>query len=490
MTSDPDKLKGAWTGSAKSTHDFADNDVGEDIDPAMDDYIAEEWEAELGDVDIGPPVTPPPPPERLSGHKKTKPRTLLKLMAVMLLLLAATALAFVKIPGIAKSKLESKLHAAGFPLAQVGSIDLGPSSLSAQSIKLDQYGFDEVKTLQADVNWINFMTSGDLNSLSLSGVKLGRDASTIGPDVRQMIGNLLLLPGYRVSVNDATIDITTDFGEIRVTMEGTVQPDPETSQHIINARVQSSQFQLGFDSTWKGTLSAETGLDLSAEIVDGRLNIGPLRVSRYNGWAGIAMKDAGYTLESQMDAGSATFMDVPLQNLSLVTSYGAGMTNIIFRSGISGMPDVLFTADLLRNDTGPVFTAALSGQNLGMFLDYIEEATGRPKEIRPELVDFASFRFKMDFESDKRFVGGPLPFFIGLASNDQSVMQGNILVYPDTLEVRGSLETSDELALAFQDYFKISSENMRQNYIRLDGDLRRFFAFGDPAETTTLPAVQ
>jgi hypothetical protein len=182
-------------------------------------------------------------------------------------------------------------------------------------------------------------------------------------------------------------------------------------------------------------------------------------------------------------------MDVPLQNLSLVNEHKDGKSSGIFRSGISGMPDVLFTADMARSDGNDFFTAILAGKNLGSLLDYIEEATGHKKIIRDALVDAGPFQFTTKFEAEKRFVGGPLPFSVTLNTKGQKTVDGNILLYPDTLDVRGSLETNTEMAQALQDYFKIPSTNMRQNFIRLDGDAKRFFYMG-PAQAAAPESPQ
>lgn len=471
-----DGLKSAWKNS--SLPEKTDLESEEDIDLEMMMYM------EDMDMDLDEGYVPPPPPPSPKASRKFKNPFSFKpkgfvVPAVLALFAGLFFIGFFQIPGMAKSKLEAKLHAAGFPQAQVNDVSLSASSVTANNVKLDEYGFDEIKTIQANINWPSFLTSGDIGGLNVNGLKIGRDSANIGTGVRQFIGNLLLLPAYRISVSDAVIDITTDFGELRVNMDATVTTDQENGIRTIKARVQSSQYQLAFDSSWNGTLSKEGTLDLSAEVVDGRLNIGPLRISRFNGWIGTSVEGGSHIMQSQMEAGSASFMDVPLQNLSLIGSYGDNQTSIIFRSGISGMPDVLFTGDMLNKAEDHSFSAILSGNNLGMFLDYIEEATGRTKEIRQELIEAGDFRFTMNFEPEKRFVGGPLPFSLSLRTNGTENVKGNILYYPDTLDVRGSLETEIGMANALQDYFKIPAASMRQNFIRLDGDIRRFFYFGE-----------
>jgi hypothetical protein len=405
-------------------------------------------------------------------------------IAATLLLIAA----LVQIPSLAKSRLTQTLADAGFKNAEIGIISIRPSSVLAENIKLDQYGFDEIKALGADINWASFLGAGKINGLTIQGVKLGRDATNIGSGTRQLLATLLNLPQYRITLSDLTLDITTDFGEIRLTADAQINSDDNVDERDIKANIKAEQYQLGFDSTWQGTLNSNGKLDIAALVEGGRLNAGPLRISRFNGWIGASASEGKYEWQSQMEAGSATFMDVPLQNLSLVNEHKNNKTNAIFRSGVSGVPDILLTADFVKSPQDNIFTAILSGKNLGNFLDYIEEATGRKKTINDALLNAGSFELVTKFEPDKRFVGGPLPFSVAMTTDREKSVNGNLLFYTDTLDVRGSLETNPDMAQAMQDYFKIPPANMRQNFIRLDGDVKRFFYIEEQPPAASVPA--
>lgn len=386
--------------------------------------------------------------------------------------------ALIQIPALAKNRLAQTLADAGFRNAQIGTVSVRPSSIVAENIKLDEYGFDEIKALSADINWPAFLITGKINGLTIQGIKLGRDSDNISSGTRQLAGTLLNLPDYRIVLSGLTLDITTDFGEIRLQADAQVNSDNNPAERDIKARITAEQYQLGFDSSWQGVLKDNGQLDLTASVEGGRLNAGPLRVSRFNGWVGASVAEGKYEWQSQMEAGSASFMDVPLQTITLVNEYKDGASSGIIRSGVSGMPDVLFTGDFSRAKEESFFTAILSGKNLGSFLDYIEEATGRKKVIRDALVEAGAFQLVTKFEAEKRFVGGPLPFSVSLTTDGKTSVDGNLLFYPDTLDLRGSLEADDEMAQAIQEYFKIPPENMRQNFIRLDGDARHFFYMG------------
>lgn len=408
----------------------------------------------------------------LLAERSKRSLTMIGLTALALLLVVYMVL---QIKPVVRGHLEAMLRNAGFETVTIGDIDFYPSGFRTTDITLDPYGFDTIKSLSASVNWPRFLMSGKVSGLEIKDVSLSRDSKHFGSAGRQLAANLLDLPPYRIQLTNLVLDLDTGFGAIRLTMDATAEPGKSEGSHNVQARINADQYQLGFQSTWQGTLNKDGALDLTGNVVEGRLNLGPLRISRFNGWAGTTISSSGYTLQSQLEAGSASFMNVPLQNISMVNDSSAAKDDVIVRSGISGMPDILFTADLTRTEKEQNFVAALKGKNLGGFLDYIDEVTKADKTISQSLTSLRDFEIVGRFQPEKRFVGGPMPFAMTATADGNTLLDGNVLFYPDTFEVRGSLEAKDNMASALQSYFKIPSANIVQNFIRLDGDARAFF---------------
>jgi hypothetical protein len=430
------------------------------------------------------PANDLPPEANLAAITPQPARRRIRLIIFGVIVFVLLGIYF-SIQPLARKHLSAKLHEAGFAEARVENVLVHFGSVTAHNIKLDSFGFDEIKLIDAQISWPAFLLGGEIKSLTLDGIHLGRDASSLSSTAKQTFDGLLKLPRHRIDLKNVTLDVTTDFGELRFTGEATLNGQDNPGGRDIRARIKSEQFQLGFDSTWQGVLSENGTLDLTAEVEGGRLNMGPLRISRFNGWIGGRTEAGAFSIQSMLEAGSAEFMNIPLQSLSLVGDYSNEATTVMFRSGISGLPDIVGTADYIRTGTQePTFNANLTGDGLGNFLDYIEEATGRKKNIRDTLLEIGAFQLEASYEAEKRFVGGPLPFALSLRAEEGALFNGTFLFYPDTLDVRGSLETTTDIATGLQEYFKIPSENMRQTYIRLDGSLQRFFVA--PAE---LPAV-
>ncbi len=376
------------------------------------------------------------------------------------------------IPATTKSNLESILAKAGFPAVSIENISLRPYGLLATNIKLDESGFDGIESMRVGVNWASFITTGAISALEIKNIHISSQEGMESASTQNLAKNLLNLPEYPLSISGGIFDLTTMFGEIRITFDADIRVSSEKGR-TVKAHVNADQFQLGFKSAWEGVIDESGKLDISGTVLDGRMNAGPLRISRFNGWLGISLDQHGYALQNQMEAGSATFMNVPLSNLTLVQEFTPSEGNLLFRASVSGMQDVLFTADMIRSAGKETFKSSLSGKNLGNLLDYAGEVTKTDKTIRDELLHVENFEAHFDFESEKRFVGGPLPFSVTLNTPDEKLVSGNVLFYPDTYDVRGSLETTNDMALALQDYFKIPSSSMKQNYIRLDGNARK-----------------
>ncbi len=403
-------------------------------------------------------------------------RTIL-LLALIGLVFTGLYLIMVQAPRSAAAHVESLLRGAGFSDATIGDMTLRPSGFAAKDIHLDREGYDRIGELKADLSWPVFLTTGKIGQMAVRDVNIIRTSETLAASGRQLVDALMHLPSYRLTLGNVVIDLGTQYGDLRLTAEAAVNSDSNPEDRDIKARIIAAQYQLGFDSNWEGALRRDGTLELAAKLEGGRLNFGPLQISRFNGWMGLDIAGTDYSFQSQMEAGGAKFFDIPLQNVTLVNDHRAKTASVIARAGISGMKDVLFTADYSREGDNPAFIAALKGDGLGSLLDYVEESTGQPKTLRPALEQAGRFNGTLTYQPERGFVGGPLPFSVGMTVEDGNMLNGTLLFYPENFDVRGSLETDADMVGALKDYFKIPSSSIRQNFIRLDGNSRRLLRF-------------
>lgn len=422
-----------------------------------------------------------PPPKKAKAKKIAPQRILPKIstppkrMAVPGAVIALAALGvftLAKAPGMAQARLEQALHRAGFPDAKIGDVSLSLTQITASKITLDKSGYDQINTIEAAAGFPAFLFTGNISGLKIDGIRISRTQDASAPALQKIALRLADLPDYRVTVSNARLDLGTAYGELSILGDAQINTDENPESRDIKARIRTDQYQLGFDSAWQGVMNADGMLDMTGNITDGRMNAGPLRISRFTGWSALTLGKDGYTLQSQMDAGSAAFMGLPLQNLSMAYELGAANKSAILRAGISGLPDMHFSLDYLANKDKNILSAVLSGNNLANFLDFIEVQTARKKELVSPLVDAGAFELRGDYQPDRRFAGGPLPFEVTLTADGKKSLGGNILFYPATMEARGSLETDSGMAGALKNYFKIPSANMSKNSIRVDGSVK------------------
>lgn len=404
-------------------------------------------------------------------------RRTIMLLALIALVFTGLYLVMVQAPRSAASHIESTLHSAGFPDATVGDITLRPSGFVAKEVHLDREGYDRIGELSADLSWPAFLTTGKIGQMSVRDVNIIRTSEALAASGRQLIDALMHLPSYRLTLSNVVVDLGTQYGDLRLTAEAAINSDSNSEDRDIKARILAAQYQLGFESNWEGALRKDGRLELAAKLEGGRLNFGPLQISRFNGWMGLDVAGTDYSFQSQMEAGGAKFFDIPLHNVTLVNDHRAKNSSIIARAGISGMKDVLFTADYTRDGETPTFVAALKGSSLGGLLDYVEESTGHAKTLRPALEQAGRFNGALTYQPERGFVGGPLPFAASMTADGKNMLNGTLLFYPENFDVRGSLETEDDMIGALKDYFKIPSTSIRQNFIRLDGNSRKLLRF-------------
>lgn len=398
-----------------------------------------------------------------------------KLTIILIVIIAFIYVIAITIPDMAKTRVITMLEKSGFQQVSVDKIHLRPASIRAANIKLDPSGLDTIETLDIDLNWVSFLLGGKINGLDIKNANISTEMNEASSASHKLLQSLLSVSNFRLDLSNITIDISTLFGDLRMRLDATVDKGKETSTRSIKAKLTADQYQLSFSSEWEGTVDKNGVLDLTGNVLDGRMNMGPLRISRFNGWLGVGFNNKDYTAQGQLEAGSATFMKIPLQNISFVNQVTPAQSLISIRSGISGMPDVRFAADLTKNDKQESFAAILKGKNLAALLSHMDNVTQKKRTISPNLLNHHDFDLEATYQPDRRFVGGPLPFSITLNADDGEIMEGNALLYMDTMDIRGSLETDVETATALQDYFKIPSENIKQNFIRLDSDMKKLF---------------
>lgn len=392
--------------------------------------------------------------------------TLKRALFVLTPLLVLSAIWLFLVPSFAQSKIETLLAETGQKKAVIGSLSVHPSYILAEDIRLDRDGFNRIDSLKTSINLKNFSiesieigtlsTSHEIKSFPSLLVSLGRFQNT--------------LPAGDLSIETLRSDFATPHGDIRIESSLKISAQKEGKRRI-EAKVKAKQYQLGFDTKWSGFIDAEGKLHLEGEILDGRLNIGPARLARLSGWLAYSAQKDTNALSGQIDAGSGTLFNLPLQNIGLVLGGDFQNLDLLFRTGLSGVPGFAFSIDAQTSPEKSVFESVLKISDTKNLFAYLEKRK-KGKILPQALQEYGPVSFHLSYLEERRFEGGPLPFSLSAQTKEESSLSGHLLFYPGTLEIRGSAEMEEDIAKALQDYLSIPEKNRSGGVLRLDGSIK------------------
>lgn len=366
-------------------------------------------------------------------------------------------------PNKARSYLAEHLSDAGFTNVAIGNLDVSLGGIKAQNISLDEKGLDGISQVEIDLNWPLFLMFDHIHGLHIHGLQLTRDIKD-APNLPAAVGKKLLLQSnYKLKLTNALIDLISPVGNIRIVADISSDKFKNDSRKM-NARLYSNQFQVGFDSKWQGSITNKGQLDLFGEIFEGRINTKHIKVSRISGWSSLSTTEDGILSQVSLVAGRGMFKNLPLQSMSLKAQKLNNESSVSIRSGVSGIPDTLFTADVVHQSGENHSSISLNGSNLGKIMQSIKGEKDLPKALK----DLGPFSVIANFQPDLKFANGPSPYALAIEIEGKNEMTGNLLFYPDTMDIRGSIDVGDELMPDIKKYFDVPDENAHGGFIRLD----------------------
>lgn len=386
------------------------------------------------------------------------------------------------LPGIARGRVESYLRQAGYKPQAIGEVIIRPPYIFAKDIRLDKDGFNTIGLMGVQTEGLDLK----IVQVQLDDIQTSATANNLSSILRLIAATQKNLPDSGVQIDKMTSDFATPYGDLRLeTTLSMAQPD-ENGKRAISATIKARQYQLSFDTKWNGTINNDGTALLDAEIMDGRLNIGPARLSRLTGW--LSWQSRGEELpqiSGQIDAGSGTLFALPLSNINLTMGHADKAIDLMFRTGLSGIENVRLSLDSKITQEDNHFDGALDIPDSDAFFTYIQ--TLHPKNVPDALRSLGPVRVGLAYREDRRFTGGPLPFALTALSTDTTLATGNILIYPDTLELRGSAQMSEPLAEAVQLYFGIAKDKRTGGALRLDGEVKSLLEGAQDAPEQTTP---
>ncbi len=391
----------------------------------------------------------------------------MRLTLTLIILLSLFGLTYLYgLPYMAKRLTINFLTQSQFQEIQIEGLNASFSGVHIDRVQFDKDGFNIIENIDLLIDW----TRQKILATNIKQIKTAHIANSPQQLVNITSEILEKVPRTPVLIEHFTSDIATDYGDIR--LEGSVNlsaPD-ENNEQFIMTRLRASQYQISFDAVIEGKLTESRIKDITATIEEGRTNIGPFQFSRGSGWITYDETKTPMTLAGQIDIGTGRFHDLALNRISLVIGGSRLAPDILFRSGLSGHPDLLFSLDYSGGENA-VFKTVLKAGNLTPVFETLDP----DKNVPEALTQLENVDLSLTYKPERRFPAGPYPFEILLKEDKKETLKGTALFYPDTLDLRGSAQSNELLAKAIANYFGLDPDDQNDSFLRLDTSLKSWF---------------
>lgn len=231
-------------------------------------------------------------------------------------LLLAIAGFWLTLPAWMENQMRSALLAQGIAVESIGRIHAGLDGAEFVDVKLDRDGFNTIGSLY--LQGLLFHPAIILRDVALQG--------DIGPDGRPRIEGWDVRPlTFPASIKsaileNATLDLDTSEGSIRIEAKGQMVPAEKGARHI-DAVLRADQSQLSFETRWTIAWSPENW-NAAAEIGTFRAKLHDLEMTRASGWLNLqsAAPGAPVLVTGQLAAGMMALGPEILRDISLTAN--------------------------------------------------------------------------------------------------------------------------------------------------------------------------
>lgn len=392
---------------------------------------------------------------------------------LLLFILALAALIFFIALPKAKMHIENALKDAGFTYAQASEVHFKPTGMVVENINIDADGFSKITNLKANIFWPTYFFEKEIDSLNIQYVNIISSDSSLNdfPSLKRKL-NLKQLDKHqiqKVSVNHISWDFPLYNYAIRV--EGNLDISRDSQGKKISMNIDARQHELTFSTKWKGRVNDNGDHFLNSTIEGFQLNLPSLSLHRSTGWFSYKNENDTTDLSGQLDAGSGAIFNLPAKNISFILGKNDQFYPVIIRAYAAGIENVRMSSDIQLSKE----TIYQNGQikvtipNFQKFLDYLKSQ--KIINISPiatsEQVDMS-----IALMPKRRFAGGPLPFKVKITRALNPELEGTLLIYPDTLDVRGSMKTNDDFIGIIKSLTPVNDNQIKENIIHLDTNLK------------------
>lgn len=392
---------------------------------------------------------------------------------VVLITLSIGITVFFALPQ-AKKQITTQLKNIGFPDAVIKKASLSLDGIHINEISLDQDGFNSIIGLSAEIFWPTYIFKKQIKSITIEHIKLSsvldtpKDAIGISKNIE--FSKLSDLPIHLINIKNITWDSATPKGAIRLQADTLIENNDGESN--ITTTISATQHQLSFSSQWKVKIKTPQEINIEGSIDQLSINYAPLNLHRGTAWLSYQRDNDEIALSAQLDGGNGKIFDVPAKNINLTIGKKNDYYPILFRAQASGIENVNFNADIHYADKieNQIFDLTLDIKNIVDFFTYLKQLN----LINTSLEGFENKKttILLNYLADKRFADGPIPFDLSIDQLDSNKVDGTFLIYPDSLDLRGTATSDPAFRNLLKSLFEISDDNITDDVIRIESNVK------------------
>ncbi len=234
----------------------------------------------------------------------------------------------------APSYISSVLKNSGFENAQIGSFEYGFSGFSLKNIRLDKDGLSKIGEIKGRYSLTALIRGKrEVENIKMSDIHLqgtlteDKTISIVGYGVIFKITNdkkdkefkisLPVLPFANLDIEDAIIDFSTPYGELKFFAEGNLS---RKKQNMYGGQInlRTKQKQLTFDTKTIVSLNpVEDSLTFKIQLDDAQLEIPDIDFSGLNGALNIAVSENHLSYEGNFKAKRARYKTYEAQDIQI-----------------------------------------------------------------------------------------------------------------------------------------------------------------------------
>lgn len=340
-----------------------------------------------------------------------------------------------------------------------------------EDLKLDAYGFSNIERIDVHLSWPDYFLNGKVRNIQIEKLNLTvseQDLDAFILKMDQTVKSLFSFAFEEALLNSAKIILETDlFGIVTLDLNSQAQV-LENNNIAYQAQLKTMQLPLQLNTQINGTFFQNGDFDSGIDILDGKIASDYLTLNRFSGWAHAQKKaKEGMSASVQIQAGSAKILKIPFQSFDAFFNHNDEKQSLSVRAHAAGYPEIRFLADAdfaKEREYGSIQILSNSAKNL-LDLIVFTELVDPDVLNKIDVDDIKDTSISLQLQPERRFVGGPLPFVASVSSEEETLLDGNFLLYPDESRIKGALEITDK---SLRPLFL---EDPEEKFFRFDSDL-------------------